>query len=107
MARIKATPSRIHVADTRRVQPQRQDDPHYQTVEHKQWRDAVIARAGRRCQWPGCGAVGGRMFADHIVELRDGGDPLDLANGQCLCPSHHQFKTARQRAIRMAESHHP
>ena len=78
----------------------------YQTAEYRQWREAVIARAGRRCE-----AVDGgkrcwkaeprnRMFADHKREIRDGGAPFDLDNGQCLCGSHHTAKTAQARAAR-------
>jgi 5-methylcytosine-specific restriction protein A len=40
------------------------------------------------------------MFADHIEELQDDGDPFDVANGQCLCGSHHTLKTAAVRARR-------
>jgi hypothetical protein len=40
------------------------------------------------------------MFADHIVEIKDGGAQLDLANGQCLCFSHHEIKTAEARKAR-------
>jgi 5-methylcytosine-specific restriction enzyme A len=75
--------------------------------EHLRWRDAVLARAGWRCE-----AIDGgvrcnrrsppdRLFADHIRELSDGGAPLDPANGQCLCGSHHTAKTAAARARRM------
>ena len=34
-----------------------------------------------------------RMYADHIVEIKDGGSILDVTNGQCLCYSHHTIKT--------------
>ena len=84
----------------------KQVDEAYQSAEHRTWRDAVIARAGARCE-----AVDGgvrcrkaapyhRMFADHVVELRDGGARLDPANGQCLCGAHHSAKTAAARAAR-------
>jgi 5-methylcytosine-specific restriction endonuclease McrA len=33
---------------------------------------------------------------DHIVALRDDGDPFDLANLQPLCHRHHAAKTARE-----------
>jgi hypothetical protein len=45
---------------------------------------------------------GVRLYADHIIERRDCGDPLDPKNGQALCPPHHQKKTAAERAKRMA-----
>lgn len=76
-------------------------DPHYVTAAHKKWREAVIARAGGRCQVPGC-LAGGTLYADHIQELRDGGAALDVANGQALCARHHSLKTATARAQRMA-----
>lgn len=77
-------------------------DPHYQTADHKAWRRAVIARAGQRCQWEGCMVVGGLLYADHVVEIRDGGAKLDLSNGQCLCPKHHALKTHQERLRRVS-----
>jgi uncharacterized protein YfaQ (DUF2300 family) len=44
-----------------------------------------------------CGRKEPRMFADHVVEIRDGGAPFDTANGQCLCGSHHTLKTNAER----------
>ncbi|MFT4098615.1 MAG: HNH endonuclease signature motif containing protein [Rhodoblastus sp.] len=73
------------------------------TPEHRAWRAIVIARAGGMCQWPGCGRVERRMFADHIVERKDGGARYDPDNGQCLCGSHHSLKTAQERARRLNE----
>lgn len=89
------------------VQPlPKQVDPHYLTEEHKAWREQVLRNAGYRCEWVDDGkrcskaAPASRMFADHIVERRDGGDALDPANGQCLCGAHHTRKTAAARAER-------
>ena len=84
----------------------KQADPFYQSKEHLAWREQVIARAGRRCEATENGKrchkaePAHRMFADHIKERRDGGDPIDPANGQCLCGRHHSLKTARSRATR-------
>lgn len=91
-----AVDARVAQAAPKRV------DPHYTSAEHTAWRDAVIRRAGGMCQWPGCGRTGVRLFADHVVELRDGGRPYDVTNGQALCGSHHTAKTAAARAARMA-----
>jgi 5-methylcytosine-specific restriction protein A len=44
------------------------------------------------------------MFADHIVELKDGGLLLDLRNGQCLCGAHHEIKTVQAKRFRDAWS---
>ncbi|WP_082701933.1 HNH endonuclease [Novosphingobium sp. FSW06-99] len=81
--------------------------PVYQTREHRAWRDQVIARAGARCEFVDengerCkkSAPYHRLFADHMVEIKDGGPLHDIANGQCLCGAHHAAKTARARAAR-------
>jgi 5-methylcytosine-specific restriction protein A len=80
--------------------------PIYQTPAYRIWREAVIARAGRRCEAVGqsgrCRKAepGHRMFADHKHEVRDGGALYDPANGECLCGSHHSAKTAAARAAR-------
>lgn len=80
--------------------PPKQAAPIYSTPEYAAWRRAVIARAAGRCQRPGCGREGVRLFADHVVELQDGGDPFDVTNGQALCGSCHTAKTAAERAKR-------
>ncbi|GAA0262735.1 hypothetical protein LNAOJCKE_5197 [Methylorubrum aminovorans] len=109
MARLTTLAPRLGTLDTRTARPApKQADPELLTPEHKAWRQEVLKRAGWKCQAPGCavhGRRGGvRLYADHIVERRDGGDPLDPKNGQALCPSHHQKKTAAERARRMGMS---
>lgn len=85
----------------------KQVDPFYVSTAYKQWRETVVARAGGRCEVVENGLRCSkaqphhRMFADHIRELQDGGDPLDPANGMCLCGSHHTKKTAQTRANRL------
>jgi len=80
--------------------------PIYSTPEFKAWREAVIARAGRQCEEAANGKrctkaePRHRMFADHKVEVRDGGSLYDVDNGKCLCGSHHGAKTAKARAAR-------
>ncbi len=88
-------------SDTRSVKPApKRRAAIYGSSEHQEWSRAVIARAGGMCQGKGCGRTGVRLFADHIVELRDGGSPTDVANGQALCGSCHTRKTAAARAAR-------
>jgi len=100
MGRIKLIAPRIRSIDTRTAPPPAKvKDAIYYSDEFKAWRTAVMERAGGRCQAPGCGATA--RYADHVVELRDGGAPFDLTNGQALCPSHHQLKTAQARAARV------
>jgi hypothetical protein len=76
------------------------------TPEHRAWREVVLQRAGFRCQAVEDGrrcavSYPSRLFADHIVERKDGGAPVDLDNGQCLCGRHHTIKTTAARAERM------
>ena len=110
MAKLHSMRSSIRVLDTRSVKPQpKQADAELQTAEYRLWRDEVYRRAGYRCEAIDSGrrctkaAPSHRMFADHIVERRDGGALLDAANGQCLCGSHHALKTAAARAERMSQ----
>lgn len=76
----------------------------YGTPEFARWRRHVIARAGNQCEAIDCKTpnrgAGGRLYADHIKEISDGGAPYDLSNGQSLCASCHSRKTARARAKR-------
>ena len=101
--RIRCLGPRIAVADTRIARPPAKTaDQHYRTADHRAWRAEVIRRAGGRCEAPECGRAEPRMFADHRVELRDGGAALDPDNGQCLCGSCHTRKTLAARSARSA-----
>ena len=108
MGRLKAVPSRIPRADTRRVKaaPKRAD-AELLTTQHRHFREVVLDRAGWRCEWVEGGqrctrsrATGHRMIADHKVERADGGDPFDPANGQCLCTQHNTLKGIQARVAR-------
>lgn len=94
--------------DVRSSQPApKTADPELLTPEHRAWRSAVLRRAGYRCEAMDDGkrctvSAPVRLFADHIVERKDGGAPLDPRNGQCMCGSHHTRKTQAARAARMA-----
>ena len=108
MAKIPMLSALVPKMDGRTVKlPPKQVDRFYQSAEHVAWREQVISRAGRRCQAIEAGQrcvkaePAHRMFADHIVERRDGGAPLDPLNGQCLCGKHHSLKTIRYRGARM------
>ncbi len=109
MAKLKVMQVGLRVMDTRTVKPPpKRADAELLTAAHRQWRDAVLRKASFRCEAVERGkrcdraAPKHRMFADHIVERRDGGAPLDPANGQCLCGRHHTLKTASARAARLA-----
>jgi hypothetical protein len=82
-------------------------NPVYDTPQFRAWRTTVIQRAKGKCQ--AIDEYGNncpkqqpqhRMYADHIVELKDGGSLLDINNGQCLCSSHHELKTIAARRRR-------
>ena len=84
--------------------PPKTSEPIYQTAEYATWRAAVISRAGGRCQDQRCAFPhrrGNRLFADHVIELKDGGAPFDVNNGLARCGSCHTRKTAEERAKRM------
>lgn len=110
MSRLrKVAPLLSRRADTKVLKPKpKVADEVYRTMGYVRWRDAVVRRAGGRCQ-----AMDGRgmrcakhepidrMYADHIQEVSDGGAPYDVTNGQCLCSSHHALKTLQARAYRL------
>jgi 5-methylcytosine-specific restriction protein A len=108
-SRIGRLAPRLAIADIRTAPPAPKDtDPHYHSAEHAAWRKGVCDRAGWRCEWVD---DNGRctkasplhtVFADHIVELQDGGAALDPANGQCLCGQHHTIKTNMAKRAREA-----
>lgn len=107
MSKIRMLGDRVPTLSTQIAGPPvKVADPFYHSAEYRIWRELVINRAGERCEWIEDGnrcpkaAPLHRMFADHIVERRDGGAPFDPANGQCLCYGHHNIKTCRERAAR-------
>lgn len=103
--RIPLLKPRVPSMDTRRVKPPpKAADAELATRDWKAMRERVIREAGGRCQHPGCGRAERRMYADHIVERRDGGAVFDRANLQCLCPKHHALKTNAERAKRMVRA---
>lgn len=109
--RILVLGSLVPKGDGRTVRSEpKHADPFYHSNDHKQFRDTVLHRAGYRCECIEDGercrksAPLHRLFADHIKERRDGGDPTDPSNGMCLCGSHHTIKTRRERAKRLAAS---
>ena len=46
------------------------------------------------CQEPGCTRP--TTDVDHVIPMREGGEPYDRANLQALCHAHHSGKTARE-----------
>ena len=117
MTKLRTLAPLVRTVDTRTVRPPprpvaaynrfKKRDPLYATPEFRTWRAKVVARAGGRCEAVTHGHRCSkaqpihRMFADHVIEVKDGGAPFDVANGQCLCGPHHLMKTARSRRERV------
>jgi 5-methylcytosine-specific restriction protein A len=75
-------------------------DPFYQSVEWVTLMARLKTDRKGRCEH--CQRGNTRLFGDHIVELKDGGDRLDPRNVQLLCGACHTTKTVAARARRMA-----
>lgn len=106
MAKVPSVSSRIVAIDTRSaVPPPKTAEPIYTTREYAEWRRIVISRAHGCCQDPSCkypNRHGIRLFADHVIELKDGGAPFDPSNGLARCGSCHTIKTVAERNKRIA-----
>jgi hypothetical protein len=109
MVKLRVMQPMVRVIDTRTVKvAPKIADAELQTAQHREWRAQVLRNAGYRCQAIEHGErctkayPKHRMFADHIVERRDGGSALDPRNGQCLCGAHHTSKTVAARSRRLA-----
>jgi 5-methylcytosine-specific restriction protein A len=106
MPRLKTLGSIVPTFDTRSARPaEKQADPIYHTAAYEAWRTTVVDRAGGWCQDQRCKTPNRkprRLFADHVIELQDGGAPFDPANGLARCGSCHTRKTAEERAKRQA-----
>jgi 5-methylcytosine-specific restriction protein A len=78
--------------------------PFYSTPEWRALLSRLIRERGRRCEEPNCEGPQSheRIYGDHVIELRDGGAPLEAGNVRLLCSAHHMQKTARERRRRLA-----
>lgn len=56
---------------------------------------------GHKCEQ--CGSTSGRIYGDHIVELKDQGAAFEASNVRLLCASCHTLKTNQRRAQRLRE----
>jgi 5-methylcytosine-specific restriction endonuclease McrA len=96
---VKLAKTGIRTVDARSVKPApKVKATIYYHPDYAGWRTAVLERGGWRCVT--CGQTEGRLYPDHIVEISDGGEPFDVANGQVLCASCHTKKTYAARAAR-------
>ena len=100
---LQALQPRVALADLRTAAlPPKIAELFYSSPAWIALRDRVRREAGGRCQVAGCGRIERGMIVDHIVELKDGGAPLERSNCQLLCHAHHAVKTVAERAKRTA-----
>lgn len=87
--------------------PKKQVDKDLLTREYRDWRREVVRRASYSCEK--CGRKNVKLYADHIVERKDGGALYDLSNGMALCASCHSVKTIKERQKRfgLVTTHKP
>jgi hypothetical protein len=105
--RLRARAPTIATRDTRAVRPPpKAADPFYAGPEWRALIKRLIDERGRRCQECGRTHDAGkpvRIFGDHIIELRDGGAPLDPDNIMLRDGACHTRKTLAERGRRAAE----
>lgn len=98
MGRYSRLPNRYAELPPRYAAPPKRADRFYQSRE---WRElvATLKRERGNC----CARCGSRhrVIGDHIIELKDGGAPLDPSNIELLCQAHHNAKTAEAKARRV------
>ena len=100
-----SVPPRLRLLEQRSaLPPAKAPDPFYLSPEWRALMAQIIAERGRRCEDPLCerNSPPSRVFGDHIVELVDGGAPLDKRNVMLRCGACHTRKTAASRAARTA-----
>ncbi len=113
--RLATLKPRIAVLDQRIARPlgevmlqqkrsEKQTDPFYGSAAWKSLMRTIIAQRGRRCEDPQHDPhhqrEGVKLYGDHIVELADGGAPLDPRNILLRCAPCHGRKTAHERKLR-------
>jgi 5-methylcytosine-specific restriction protein A len=104
--RLTTLRSAVPVIDTRVRPSDRPVEPLYSSAEWRALVGELIQIRGHRCEDPACRkpdrGAGGRLFGDHIIELRDGGTRLHPGNVLLRCGSCHTLKTNAERAKRQA-----
>ena len=106
MVKIRSLRTGLGTLDQAAAAPRpKRADAELLTPEHRAWRNAVLKRAGYRCEWrlpdgTRCpkAAPAYRMVADHVHERADDG-PL-RGKGQCLCIEHNTLKGVQARTAR-------
>jgi hypothetical protein len=108
MGKLRTISTILRTVDTRTVVPEsKKADAFYLAPAWRALMVEIIKERGRVCEDPHCDGrthkKGMRVFGDHVVELKDGGAPLDKRNIMLRCGASHTRKTAAARAKRLAE----
>jgi 5-methylcytosine-specific restriction protein A len=102
--RLRTLRPSVKAIDMRTAQPPAKvTDPFYTCAAWLALVAQVKLERGARCEDPLCkrhDRRASRIFGDHVVELQDGGAPLDPANVMLRCGSCHTRKTLAVRAAR-------
>lgn len=102
MKKLKTMAPLVRTIDHRSVKPAaKKVDPFYNSTEWRKLMARLFAERGRHCQ--DCGKSEIKLYGDHVIELQDGGAPLDPTNVRIRCASCHTTKTGQARARRLAE----
>src|SRR5262249_39350159 len=107
MSRLRAFAPRLRTHTTTRLKAPRSEGSAHPLYGSREWRllaNRIKRERGNRCEdpehWPGHPRTGVRIYADHVVELSDGGAALDERNILLRCPRCHSRKTMIERAKR-------
>ncbi|MDZ4738361.1 MAG: HNH endonuclease [Alphaproteobacteria bacterium] len=104
MPKLKTMASRVNKLDTRTAPlPAKTCDPFYLSREWRVLVAKIRRERGDACEDANCKGPhypGQRIYADHIVEISDGGAKLDPRNVLLRCSRSHGLKTARERVKR-------
>jgi 5-methylcytosine-specific restriction enzyme A len=105
--RLTTLRPRVSMA-SQRLQPRpKTAAPVYSSPEWRGLISNIIRQRGRRCEDPACRSpnhgAGGKVYGDHIIELKDGGALLDPSNIRILCSPCHGRKTNDEKNKRMAK----
>lgn len=99
MGRLRTAPARLSQAPRRIDFAPKLANKFYQSAPWRSLVASIIKARGRRCER--CGAAGGRVYGDHIIELKDGGETLAASNVMLLCASCHGAKTQQAKRDRI------
>lgn len=104
MQRLKTLKSQVNPIDlTTAKAPVKVAEPFYSSKAWLALMARIKSQRGERCQDPRCHDPDRkqRVVGDHIIELKDGGAPLDESNLMLRCWPCHTRKTNEARAARM------